>query len=136
MTKATVAAVVRPNESHPGTVLLTRRNVPPFMGQWCLPGGHIDDYETAEAAVTREVLEETGLQFTSPAFLHYFNEVFPKYGFHAVVLAFHGTGTGTLQLMPEEVKEISWVPLHEALELPLAFNHQHILRHYAKHFHL
>ncbi len=130
MTKATVAAIITPADDHSNCILLTKRSVPPFLGQWCLPGGHIDDYETAEEAVVREVREETGLLFASPLFLHYFNEVFPEHRFHAVALAFYGKGIGSIELMEDEVEEIAWFPLDEALTLPLAFNHLHIIRTY------
>ncbi len=133
MTKATVAAIVTPDDGGLDTILLTKRSIPPFQGHWCLPGGHIDDYETAEEAVVREVLEETGLLFTEPTFLYYFNELFAEYHFHAVALAFYGTGKGTMQLMEEEVAEIAWFSLQEALTLPLAFNHHQIIQRYASH---
>ncbi len=131
MTKATVAAVITPDDERSNCILLTKRSVPPFLGHWCLPGGHIDDYETAEEAVVREVREETGLLFASPLFLFYFNEVFPEYNFHAVALAFYGKGIGSIELMADEVEEIAWFPLAEALTLPLAFNHLQIIQHYA-----
>ncbi|MEI7823886.1 MAG: NUDIX hydrolase [Chlorobiaceae bacterium] len=131
MTKATVAAIITPADDHSNCILLTKRSVPPFLGQWCLPGGHIDDYETAEEAVVREVREETGLHFASPLFLFYFNELFPEYNFHAVALAFYGKGIGSIELMADEVEEIAWFPLTEALTLPLAFNHLQIIQHYA-----
>jgi 8-oxo-dGTP diphosphatase len=133
MTRATVAAIIKQDDVSREIILLTRRNVPPFEGRWCLPGGHIDDYETAAEAVTREVFEETGLQFHDPVFFHYFDELFPEHRFHAVALAFQGTGKGTVMLMPDEVSEIRWFPLHEALALPLAFNHLQILQRYAEH---
>ena len=133
MPKATVAAIITPEDGNPDRILLTKRSVRPFEGHWCLPGGHIDDYETAEDAVVREVMEETALRFTTPTFLAFFNEIFPEYNFHAVALAFHGTGTGAYQLMPEEVEEIAWFTLHEALAMPLAFNHLQILQRYAEH---
>ncbi len=133
MPKATVAAIITPDDDKPAIILLTKRNVPPFQGYWCLPGGHIDDYETAEKAVVREVMEETGLHFTAPVFLYFFNEVFPQNNFHAVALAFYGKGTGAARLMPDEVEEIAWFPLEEALALPLAFNHLEILHRYAQH---
>ncbi len=132
MAKATVAAIITPDDERLDLILLTKRNVPPFKGQWCLPGGHIDDYETAEKAVVREVKEETGLLFREPVFLHFFNELFPEYHFHAVALAFYGKGIGSAELMPDEVEQISWVPLHEALALPLAFNHNQIVQLYAQ----
>lgn len=133
MAKATVAAIITPDDERRNLILLTKRSVPPFKGQWCLPGGHIDDYETAEEAVVREVKEETGLLFSEPVFLHFFNELFAEYHFHAVALAFYGKGIGSAELMPDEVEQISWVPLHEALAMPLAFNHNKIVQLYAQH---
>ncbi len=133
MTKATVAAVITQSNDKPDIILLTKRRVRPFQGHWCLPGGHIDDYETAEIAVVREVLEETALHFAAPTFFGFFDEIFPEYHFHAVALAFYGTGMGEAALMPDEVEEIAWFTLDEALALSLAFNHLQILQRYAEH---
>jgi len=43
-------------------VLLIKRGSPPLEGYWSLPGGAQETGETVEAAVKREILEETGLQ--------------------------------------------------------------------------
>ena len=45
-----------------GRVLLVRRGRPPSVGTWSLPGGHVEPGESLEAAVVREVLEETSVQ--------------------------------------------------------------------------
>jgi ADP-ribose pyrophosphatase YjhB (NUDIX family) len=42
-------------------VLLVQRSIPPRKGEWCLPGGFMELGETPEAAVLRELQEETGL---------------------------------------------------------------------------
>jgi 8-oxo-dGTP diphosphatase len=42
-------------------VLLVRRANEPLKGEWSLPGGAVEVGETLEAAVTREIREETGL---------------------------------------------------------------------------
>jgi ADP-ribose pyrophosphatase YjhB (NUDIX family) len=44
-----------------GRVLLVRRGRPPSLGTWTLPGGRIEPGESAEAAVLREVREETAV---------------------------------------------------------------------------
>lgn len=44
-----------------GCVLLVKRGHAPLKGEWSLPGGAVELGETLEAAVAREVLEETGL---------------------------------------------------------------------------
>jgi 8-oxo-dGTP diphosphatase len=53
-----VGAVIKDSE---GRLLLIRRGHEPGAGLWSLPGGRIEPGETDQQAVTREVLEETGL---------------------------------------------------------------------------
>ena len=45
-----------------GRLLLIKRGHEPGAGLWTLPGGRIEPGETDQQAVTREILEETGLQ--------------------------------------------------------------------------
>ena len=42
-------------------VLLIQRDLPPFEGQWALPGGFVRIDETLDDAVRRELQEETGM---------------------------------------------------------------------------
>jgi len=44
-----------------GKVLLIRRGSEPFKGEWAVPGGRLEDNETAEECARREMREETGL---------------------------------------------------------------------------
>jgi 8-oxo-dGTP diphosphatase len=44
-----------------GKILLIRRAAEPFKGEWAVPGGRIEDDETAEQCLAREMKEETGL---------------------------------------------------------------------------
>lgn len=53
-----VGAVVHDAE---GRVLLVLRGREPAAGLWSIPGGKVEPGEAREAAVAREVLEETGL---------------------------------------------------------------------------
>ena len=45
-----------------GQVLLVKRAHEPLKGEWSLPGGGVEIGETLEAAVARELFEETGLR--------------------------------------------------------------------------
>lgn len=50
-------------------LLLVRRARDPGKGCWGLPGGFVDRDETIEAAVAREVLEETGLKIVEARYM-------------------------------------------------------------------
>lgn len=43
-------------------LVLVRRAIEPSMGKWSFPSGYVDRGEAVEAAVEREVHEETGLE--------------------------------------------------------------------------
>ena len=57
-----VTSVVAVIINFAGEVLLTKRNIPPFLGEWVMPGGKIDLGEQIVRAIQREVLEEVGLE--------------------------------------------------------------------------
>lgn len=43
-------------------VLLIKRGQPPLEGRWSIPGGAQEAGESVEEALTREIMEETGLE--------------------------------------------------------------------------
>ncbi len=45
-----------------GGVVLIQRSIEPGYGKWTFPGGFVERGEVAEAAATREVLEESGIE--------------------------------------------------------------------------
>lgn len=45
-----------------GKVLMVQHNYGDLNGCWLLPGGHVEDGENLDAAVEREVMEETGIR--------------------------------------------------------------------------
>jgi ADP-ribose pyrophosphatase YjhB (NUDIX family) len=48
-----------------GRLLLIRRGQAPHEGLWSVPGGRVEEGESLETAVEREVLEETGLHVSA-----------------------------------------------------------------------
>jgi len=45
-----------------GGVVLGRRTIEPALGQWCMPGGYVNDDEGPLDAAARECLEEIGVE--------------------------------------------------------------------------
>jgi 8-oxo-dGTP diphosphatase len=125
--EATVAAIIL--DAAQEKIVLTRRDIDPFEGQWCLPGGHIEPNETAEAAIIREVKEETGLDL-KPRFFACFDEIIPEQGIHAILVVYEGPGTGDFWPQEGEVASIGWFTLSEAPCMLSAFNHKEVLEEY------
>jgi ADP-ribose pyrophosphatase YjhB (NUDIX family) len=85
-----------------GAVLLVRLNYGPRDGSWALPGGLVENDETAEQAAVRETKEETGFDIALDGLL----AAWMRPGFPILVVTYraHITG-GTLQVAPDEASE-------------------------------
>lgn len=111
---ATVAVIVNDY----GELLVARRANEPARGTLDLPGGFIDLDEDAEAAMCREIAEETGLQ-VMPADLHYLFSMPNRYPFSGIVcrtldLFFECHVKGRpLALAQDDVADLCWVALEK-----------------------
>ncbi|MBN1952397.1 MAG: NUDIX hydrolase [Bacteroidales bacterium] len=108
-------------------ILLIKRGDEPFRDCWAFPGGFVEEGETVEEAVVREVEEETGVH------VHNLEQVYtaskpgrdPRgWTVSVIFTGYISEGGDTLQA-GDDAAEAVW---HDLDQLPvLAFDHQEIL---------
>jgi 8-oxo-dGTP diphosphatase len=108
-----------------GRVLLVRRAHPPFRGRWALPGGFVGYRETVEAAVRRELAEETGLAATPGPIVGVYSGPDRDTRGPTASVAFLMRGRGGTPRSGDDAGDARWVPLADAVGL--AFDHDRIL---------
>lgn len=88
-------------------VLLVQRGKALGHGRWSLPGGKIEDSETAEAAAARELFEETGVL----ADLRHFVGTFNAYGGQTtfVISCFTGKYLKGEARAADDAMAVAWV---------------------------
>lgn len=109
---ATVAVII--NEK--GELLVARRAKEPAKGTLDLPGGFVDSFETAEEAVAREVLEESGMHVTGVKYLFSLPNKYLYSGFeeHTLDMFFLcRVGTDDTPVANDDVEELKWMPLDD-----------------------
>ncbi len=108
-------------------VLLIRRKLPPFKGDWSLPGGFVQIEESVEAAAMRELKEETGVADVFLEQLYTFGAVERDPRDRVVSVAYYALVS--LQRHPlQAATDASDAQWFELLDLPeLGFDHAEIL---------
>ncbi|RJX38943.1 NUDIX domain-containing protein [Paenibacillus pinisoli] len=111
-------------------VMLIKRKQWPFEGKWALPGGFTKETETVRQCAERELMEETGV---SGVHLDYFNVYSApgrdprgwmiSHAFFALVQEAYVASRRT----SDEAADVRLIPVEEALEMDLAFDHGTIL---------
>jgi 8-oxo-dGTP diphosphatase len=104
-----------------GEVLLTKRNIPPFQGEWVMPGGKIDLGEPINSALQREVREEVGLEVEIEEMVDVFEHVTPgEDNYHFVILYYRCRPLScSISHNHAEVAEARWVPGQELQNYPM-----------------
>ena len=92
-------------------VLLTRRCIEPFCGQWVMPGGKVDHGEPLLQALHREVREEVGIDVHVDGLLDVYEHVALGARNDHYVILYYRAHPLTVQLTPnnQEVTEAAWV---------------------------
>ncbi|MGK7924721.1 MAG: NUDIX domain-containing protein [Spirulina sp.] len=116
------------DEQHILKVLLVRRNLPPFKGQWALPGGFVRMEETLEEAALRELGEETGVRNIFLEQLYTFGEIHRDPRDRVITVTYYAlVNLGEYQLAAAtDVEEAAWFSIDRLP--PLAFDHETIFQ--------
>ncbi len=109
-----------------GKIVLIERKNPPYG--WALPGGFVDEGETVEQAVRREMEEETTLSLEKLEQFHVYSGPERDPRGHTVTVVFTARGKGELTAQ-DDAKGIG---LFTEATLPeeIAFDHRKILMDY------
>jgi 8-oxo-dGTP diphosphatase len=108
-------------------VLLVRRGVPPFEGQYAIPGGFILEGESLEQAAKRELQEETGVHDVFLEQLYSFGDPARDPRGRIITVAYYALISSERNSLAagSDASEARWFPMSE---LPaLAFDHKQIL---------
>jgi 8-oxo-dGTP diphosphatase len=94
-------------------ILMVERGGNPLKGYWSLPGGLVEAGETLEAAVKREILEETGLRVTPTKIFELFERIMPdaqgRAEYHYVLLDYICKVVGGTLQAGDDVSRAEWV---------------------------
>ncbi|MBI1791592.1 MAG: NUDIX hydrolase [Acidobacteria bacterium] len=95
-------------------VLLVERGKPPQQGLWSLPGGAVETGETLDAAVRREILEETGLEIEPLSVVEVFERITRDAAgaveYHYVLIDYLCRVTGGALEARDDAARVEWVP--------------------------
>jgi ADP-ribose pyrophosphatase len=107
-------------------VLLVRRDKPPSKGEWAIPGGSVKLGESLQAAVEREICEETNIIVRATETVHVFDDIRKdeagRIRFHYVIVDFMADFIEGEPVPDDDVSAARWVSRHEIDSLQINSN--------------
>ncbi len=107
-------------------VLLVRRGLEPYKGQWAFPGGFLKMNETASEGARRELWEETFLKTEAIRELGTFTDVNRDPRERVITIAFYALIRPDEVIGGDDADEAAWFPVDRLPEL--AFDHSKIFQ--------
>ncbi|SFL75790.1 ADP-ribose pyrophosphatase YjhB, NUDIX family [Paenibacillus sp. 1_12] len=110
------SALIYDDQGH----LLVVNNIKGNSSYWSPPGGAVEQGETLEQAVIREVKEETGYDVAITGLSSIREVFFSEAGHHALIVSFFAKITGgeiCIQDPDQDITEVRWVDLLTAKQL-------------------
>jgi 8-oxo-dGTP diphosphatase len=100
-----------------GKVLLVERGKDPLKGFWSIPGGIVEAGEKLEAAIRREVMEETGLEVEALSIFEVFERIMPDSEgnpeYHYVLIDYLCRRAGGKLEAASDVSRVAWASQRE-----------------------
>jgi 8-oxo-dGTP diphosphatase len=101
-------------------VLLVQRAQEPLKGEWSLPGGAVEIGETLEAALVREVREETSLDVVVGPVVEVLDSIrrdaAGRAEYHYIIIDYRcrvRSGTSAAATRGTDAADVRWVPVEE-----------------------
>ena len=108
---------------------------PEYVGKWCLPCGYLEYDETTKEAISRELMEETGIYIKPKNFeLIYINDDPTSDKRQNITFRFRTTYHGDLDVLTDkysesnEIMSLEWIPVNKIDNFEWAFNHENIIK--------
>lgn len=112
-----------------GGIVIIERSNPPFG--WALPGGFVDNYESLEDAVRREMKEETDLELTDLKQFHAYSKPGRDPRFHTIGMVFTAKGKGKPKA-GDDAADLKVIKLTDVGKINFAFDHKNIIEDFLK----
>jgi len=127
--KVTVDAVVFAYIEKELNVLLIKRAFEPYLDQWALPGGFMNDDESADDSVIRKLKEETNVTLNYLEQLYTFAKVERDPRDRIISLTYYALINPINHELTTNIhaKNVEWVPMDKLNNRKMAFDHREII---------